>query len=528
MERTGVDTAAGRGRASGEKRLLWAAVFTLLWGAVTYLYAFLNFTVSHDSLGEFYGGQRFNGDYLWGESWKIALGRFLVPVYQKLLRGQLTVPWLIGVLSLAGLVLIVCLLTRAFDLSAPAEVFLLAGSVVTCPAVFTAAGAYIHDMDSFVLAILMNVLAVVCWNTGNRRMLAPGAVCICVGLGLYQSDLSIAVMGVMALSLVRLAGGERAGRVLVRGLEAIGMILAGLLMYAVALRLACRLAGVSLYTGSYNSITNLLSEGTRSHLGQNLLSCYRDAFRVLLVGHFGHGDTVSPVQCVVLLGTLAALIGCAARSRIAWPAALLMAALAAALPLGANLSLVANDGSVHDLMKAGFAGMCWLSLLAVWPWRLSRRRAVRWSAWLVLGCLGFTLWQSAVDANHLYLKKDLERQATLSLMTRAADDLEKQAGYVPGETPVAFLGTPGVRLELPEELRYLEGYTGGWSLSQITDSKQYGAYFRYVLQLRVNLCDDWTRLALEDNEQVRQMPAYPQEGSVRMVDGVLVVKMSAQ
>ena len=98
MERTGVDTAAGRGRASGEKRLLWAAVFTLLWGAVTYLYAFLNFTVSHDSLGEFYGGQRFNGDYLWGESWKIALGRFLVPVYQKLLRGQLTVPWLIGVL----------------------------------------------------------------------------------------------------------------------------------------------------------------------------------------------------------------------------------------------------------------------------------------------------------------------------------------------------------------------------------------------------------------------------------------------
>ena len=238
MERTGVDTAAGRGRASGEKRLLWAAVFTLLWGAVTYLYAFLNFTVSHDSLGEFYGGQRFNGDYLWGESWKIALGRFLVPVYQKLLRGQLTVPWLIGVLSLAGLVLIVCLLTRAFDLSAPAEVFLLAGSVVTCPAVFTAAGAYIHDMDSFVLAILMNVLAVVCWNTGNRRMLAPGAVCICVGLGLYQSDLSIAVMGVMALSLVRLAGGERAGRVLVRGLEAIGMILAGLLMYAVALRLA--------------------------------------------------------------------------------------------------------------------------------------------------------------------------------------------------------------------------------------------------------------------------------------------------
>ena len=240
---------------------------------------------------------------------------------------------------------------------------------------------------------------------------------------------------------------------------------------------------------------------------------------MLLIGHFGHGDAVSPVQCVVLLGTLAALVGRAVKSRISWPAA---------LPLGANLSLVANDGSAHDLMKAGFAGMYWLPLLAVWPWRLSRRRAVKWGAWLVLGCLGFALWQNAVDANHLYLKKDLERQATLSLMTRAADDMEKQQGYVPGETPVAFLGTPDVRLDLPEELRYLEAYTGGWSLSQITDSKQYGAYFRYVLQLRVNLCDDWTRLTLQESGQVQQMPAYPQEGSVRMADGVLVVKMSAQ
>ena len=74
MERTGVDTAAGRGRASGEKRLLWAAVFTLLWGAVTYLYAFLNFAVSHDSLGESSGGQRFHrgakaGRSRWAGSW---------------------------------------------------------------------------------------------------------------------------------------------------------------------------------------------------------------------------------------------------------------------------------------------------------------------------------------------------------------------------------------------------------------------------------------------------------------------------
>lgn len=40
----------------------------------------------------------------------------------------------------------------------------------------------------------------------------------------------------------------------------------------------------------------------------------------------------------------------------------------------------------------------------------------------------------------LYVKKDLESQATLSRMTRVAEAMDAQEGYFAGETPVIFWG----------------------------------------------------------------------------------------
>ena len=53
----------------------------------------------------------------------------------------------------------------------------------------------------------------------------------------------------------------------------------------------------------------------------------------------------------------------------------------------------------------------------------------------------------------------------------------------------------------------------------------YAAYFRYILNTPANFCEHrlWNELQL--NETVQAMPAYPAEGCIRMVDGVMVVKM---
>ena len=50
------------------------------------------------------------------------------------------------------------------------------------------------------------------------------------------------------------------------------------------------------------------------------------------------------------------------------------------------------------------------------------------------------LFDRGIYANQMYLKKNLEYDATLSVMTRVVDRIEQVDGYIPGETPVKFLG----------------------------------------------------------------------------------------
>lgn len=51
------------------------------------------------------------------------------------------------------------------------------------------------------------------------------------------------------------------------------------------------------------------------------------------------------------------------------------------------------------------------------------------------------LFDRGIYANQMYLKKDLEYDATLSVMTRVVDRIEQVEGYIPGETPSSSWAT---------------------------------------------------------------------------------------
>lgn len=196
------------------------------------------------------------------------------------------------------------------------------------------------------------------------------------------------------------------------------------------------------------------------------------------------------------------------------------------LPLGVNLSMVANAGDAHDLMRCGFICVYLLALLLLAPLSTCDRGAVRRCAVLALMCLTWTLWQNVVDANQCLIKKELGRQATAAIMNNVACDLEQQENYIPGETPVLFTEVPPIDTGLPESMDYLEKYTGVWRGEQIRAVEQYKSYFRYILQREVTVCGREEYDGLLRSGQVGAMPAYPQKGYMQMMDGVLVVKMA--
>lgn len=139
----------------------------------------------------------------------------------------------------------------------------------------------------------------------------------------------------------------------------------------------------------------------------------------------------------------------------------------------------------------------------------------------VLVCVSLLIFENIQTANTIYIKKDLESQAALSYMTRVADRMEEQEEYIPGETPVVFIGEYAVGESLNGFEKY-EVITGVEYHSPITFYDTYKDYFRYELGRPISLED---ADAFENNQQVIEMPVFPKEGSVTMIDSTLVVKL---
>ena len=81
---------------------------------------------------------------------------------------------------------------------------------------------------------------------------------------------------------------------------------------------------------------------------------------------------------------------------------------------------------------------------------------------------------SIVFSNQVYLKKNLELESTLSLMSRVIQRIEETEGYTPGYTPVAILGTPedsvfSVERKGFEHLSALDASSGNYAISTDED-----------------------------------------------------------
>ena len=114
--------------------------------------------------------------------------------------------------------------------------------------------------------------------------------------------------------------------------------------------------------------------------------------------------------------------------------------------------------------------MTWLLalLLSSWLAKQFKDKVWQWQNWLCMLVAAAILYGNVQFANGMYIKKEMEHEAYLSLMTRVADRMEQFDGYIPGETPVVFVGIPNSINEV------MPGFKDYWNVTGMT---QPGALF---------------------------------------------------
>lgn len=506
----------GDGKPVLWERFRFSVSCSLLFSLFAHAYRFLNPLFSHDS----------TMIYQSDTEWQISLGRFLQPLYTTV-RGKVCAPWLVGLLSSVFLALAAFLMLQLLDVRSTPMVALVNG-IFTANATITLMHAtYLCWSDVFTLSLLLSVLAVWCMVASPWRVVGKLLACalLVLSLSLYQAYFQTAVALLMLFFIKELLEGEKARTVFLRGLASVGTLVGGLGLYYLVFALVQRATGIAA-TSRYNGLTRV-----GDYEGVPILPLLQKTwlypFRSLLDPDTFHRNAVALAGILVLLLTLIGLVWLVRKGVEGVRERLLMALLLLTLLFGMNVVYFISKGLEHALMTFSFVTPYLLTAYVLERWTPSkgvRAAAVTRSA--VAFLLAAVVACGCFYSNQVYLKKDLEERATLSLMTRVLDRVEQTEGYIPGKTATVFIG------------RLSDGPTGavrpGFDYTALGLADKYSTsyydtlawYLRDVMGYNIVMASSDTRKTYQSREDVEAMPVFPAGGSVSMLDGVLVVKLS--
>lgn len=497
-------------------RLTFASAVIL--GLAAHLYVFTNKFTNHDDL-----------DQMFFASYGTPSGRWLLPFALRL-DGEFSMPWLIGVLSILCLAGVACFTAAVLRIRRPFGCIAAAAIVTIFPTV-ASTFAYMFTACAYFLGLLLAAFGAYAAVKWGWRGSALGAVAITLSLGVYQSYFPVAAaLMVGALLLDTLDGDRPFKELFLRGLRFVATLAAPMAAYMAVVRLTTLDVGLTNYHG-----ISEMGQLSLKDIPSLVYKCYEKCLSFFLKNdlgwHFGFlkYGFVAIALCCAVLGVLLL------RKRRLDPARIaLAAALVAVYPLAGGLIYVmVPSGYVHGVMIYGFAYMLLLPIaladyaedhLKTGPGAPLQAAA----AWVILLTVSVTAYSYAVTDNSAYLKADLGMRQCVAYSNRLIERAESCEGYEPG-MDLVLLGsiTEDQWLSPTPELDGVS-VTGILDLKGLRTSWTYDRFLRYYLGYTGNIYTSFHRDsdAYAAMDEVKAMPCYPQDGSVRVIGSAVVVKLN--
>lgn len=522
------------------------AMFPMLATAVMCLavhgYRFANSMFSHDALIEIVQDDA---------AWQIALGRYFEPAI-IFFRGNLCSPWLLCLLQMVWLALSVYLLTDLFRMQDKFAILVVAGVVVSSETFIILNASFLAWSDMYAFALFAGIFGVWCIEKRKLFYVLMGIASIIISIATYQAYVSVAITLMLILAVLQLCDFSKDMKRIIKLLVyyAAALFLAAAVYYIVWLLIRGVLGiwAADTYNGmaSVGHYENGLLLSSVLAAYKNVFLCFLApaemstiVFRGIKLGDIWKYAVIAvnvAMAIVILSGTAYICRKQMDRHRLRGEYSavrcILIALLMILFPLACNFVCVMSKGMEHPLMMFGSNMLYVFAVIMaervkppadardLTAGRIRLFRGMT-AVQIVAILLGVLVWNHFVYANQIYFKKSLQEKAAYSLMSRIVTDVEDMPEYVPGVTPVAISGyfeTSPYLTELSGFENLTADFMGKSSLTyQGTDY----AMITYYLSIDMNL----TRVDASA-DAIREMPVYPADGSISMVDGVMVVKVS--
>lgn len=506
-----------RTRISREEKT--AFITSFVFSLLVHLYKFTNTLLNHDAMYNVYADQNMIGSSRW--ALKYACG----------ISSYYDLPWVIGLLCCVYIALTAMIIVRLFRVKNPVVSFLCGGFLATSPAAIETI-FFLFTADGYFLAMVLAALAVYLSRVEEKRIWCCGLsmVCICVCCGIYQAYVSFALILAVCHMIYELLRNQNTKKEYFLWVARQIVIFAGsLAVYYVIWQKVMDWTGVS--ANAYQGINQIsgLSLDLLRHGWNNAVSSVTYYFFQYAL--WGQDWSFLGILNLLLLLTLAlGLILAAAKSKLwrrPWALVLVVLGLLAVIPFAGMWCFTSYSVYYRPLMLQSLMVLFLFTAIVYEEWTGS---LLKNAAALLLT---FVVMHGALMANISYFYMNLCYERTYADAVEMASEIHNIAD-TDSFANMAILGnrysTVQWGLQNSDGSLSREGQlhivTSLLEKNLLVDEWQISGFLSWYMNMEIPKASGARCNELAQSEQVQQMPVWPADGSIAVVEDTLVIKIS--
>lgn len=503
----------------------FAFLTTLLVAIITHITFLTNMIMSQDGLWNSIA-------YAKPTMWELSLGRWGIFIADKIVNN-LAIPNITGIVSILLISISAVLIVDFLKLKSKVSIILVSSIMAVSPAL-TSTLIYVYTSVAYCLSMLLAVLtAYLIFKNKNRILnILLAIVVFTFSLGIYQSYIGVTV-GLVAIRLIRdLFDNVKIKYFFINGLLMVAVVIIGGLLYSHITQAVLNKMEIPL--ASYKGMDNINISNTIKSLNITIPNIYKDFKDFYFSDNIVRNDNYSRQQFYVLFFITMFILELAVivNSKL-WKnpfRVLCIIIMNLILPIALNVILLLTPDTNTYILTS--AQLILVIPLATVICEMSPKKFTflfKWASIISMFLIVFTYY---LADNVSYTNLKLNYDQAYSIAMRIMDRIEETEGYSPEKT----ITIAGIIWE--NDIPYYKtSNINQYTLGTIFDSPIFhGTYagmegtwtrfFGTYLGARIQFCDPYSYSAIIETEEFKNMNIFPREDSVKMINNVMVVKLT--
>ena len=482
----------------------WSGIIV---GFLAHGFVFTNKLMCHDEVGQ-----------LFAKGITVTSGRWFLPVI-SLIFPDFSMPWLYGIITVILFTVSACILVKLFDIKNPVLQGLTGALIVSFPAL-TGTFGFMFTSTSYGVSFLLMTVGVYLISNKLSYKTFIGIACMILSMGIYQAYVAFgASLAIVLLIMKALNDKKEEKSVIYEGIKSFLSLVISAALYFVIAKIVLVFS-----KSSFNDYANKALQGSES-LKSKVISTYISYIKEIFSGQYGLVPTVFSralhILCLIFVAVVI-LIWIFRKGNLLNK--LVVIALLILYPFSVNcLVLITGSGTVHTLTMYSFTTLYVLVIALIE--KIIKDKNVKFShnlgSIVSLLLVGIVV-SNVYIANETYLDYKLRYENLYSYFTQVVTQIKMQPEFKK-DTKVAIIGNGQ---DIPEFYRKFDSINVISGVSELTPNMYTrNKFLEYYIGFNGNYATDIETEKISKTDEFKQMPIYPDSGSIKCIDNCVVVKL---